>query len=329
MTPSNLRSALCCILVLAAAACDEQGIRAPSASGMELGEDAAPPDAGDAASAFDAGPPTPDEPEWLASEQFSIELAATECFGSCPAFSVRIDERGHVGYRGTRWVARPGWYEIDVPAENARRVFDEMIEAGFLRLQERYVNESDGCTGVATDSPTKTFTLRAGERMKQVVIYGGCFSPVQSFKERFEAEIRRATSVGLFLYPTPSLGSRTEELAPDGFFERSWVLSDTPSLNRTNYGLLRIDGDRGWTVAGCDGGTLAAGDVTYASGYDLALLPAADANASFTWPGLAELQGVALLNRSGLPEALTVRLLSLTEQYGQWAEPGSTCTSQP
>ena len=173
-------------------------------------------------------PPAPDElAAWLAADNFSVELKGTSCYGACPTFSVRIDQDGHVGFRGLAYVARPGFYEIDVPAARARALFEAMIEAGFLRLRPRYAEEADGCVEISTDFPTYTFSLRAGERTKSVEIYEGCRSSASSFRDRFEPEITRATNAGIFLYPSPSSRDCPPPADfPEVDFEQSWVLED-------------------------------------------------------------------------------------------------------
>ena len=324
-----------CVLVVA---CDaaEPTLLIPSASSRAVAD--ASPITGDA----DAGlvhrdaslpPPSPDElAAWRDAESFSVQLEDTGCFGTCPSFWSRIDQAGHVAYLGASWVARPGFFELDVPAADAKALYLAMLDAGFLRLRERYNVEADGCTVIYTDMPTYTFTLRTGERTKRVEMYAGCRSAVEGFFERFEPEIRRAASLGVFLYPSPP---RNRCAAPESFpapnFEQSWVVSDSSSLNKEDYGILRMAREgkaTRWHVTDCEGRELAAGVSIPGQVDERVLMSAADAPSSFAWPGLAAPQGVALLNRTSLP-SITVRLLTLREQVTQWARPGDSCEAQP
>ena len=277
-------------------------------------------------------PPTPDDvAAWLAAPSFSVELSGSSCYGSCPTFSVRIDQNGHVGFLGVDWVARPGYYELDVPAARARALYDAMIEAGFLRLRDRYAEAADGCVELFTDAPTYTFALRAGDRTKRVEIYGGCRSSASRFRERFEPEIRRATNAGIFLYPTPPFRScPAPEDFPDVEFEQSWVLEDLEE--GVQHGILQLEGKIGvgrWTVSSCDGTELASGDFSRGARSDdeRLLVPAAENPSTFTWPGLDEPQSVALLARTSLP-SIAITLLTLTEQHRQWGRPGAACAQR-
>jgi hypothetical protein len=189
---------------------------------VQLTSDAAAPvfDAGvHDAGPFDAG--HPDASTWLTPE-FSITLESGKCFGKCPNYWVRFDSTGKLSYRGRSHTASPGYYEIDLPAEDARALRVSLIDSGLLGLQASYQTEADGCKRVSTDAPTKTIRLDTPTQSKQVTLYEGCDTHAGWLVHALEKQIMRATQVGRFLYPSlqwPCMRDSSRD------FNVSWVRS--------------------------------------------------------------------------------------------------------
>lgn len=275
---------------------------------------------------IDAGPlPVEDPSEWLGAERFTVAVERSRCYGICPVFSVRVDERGHVVYRGSDYVARPGYYEVEVPSETARRLFMHMVDAGFLGLRPRYYLEADGCTDTSTDAPTSTFTLTANDRSKQVRMYWGCEADVVATLRELDDAIEQATTAGRFLYPNPGFDS-----CPSGGdnFSEQWVVSNNLNLNHVDIGLLHLDTvgtqEPRWQIADCQGDLIAEGAVARTR-CSVHLLPPKDVDAYISWPGVTERQGVATLEHINLDGWLSVRLLNLLEEQHQSAHEGEAC----
>jgi hypothetical protein len=106
-------------------------------------------------------------------DTFHVELSGTPCFGDCPTYSASIDQDGKVRFVGERCVARPGVFEYEVSAADARAVYDALIATKYASLRDRYVDEEDGCD-VFTDAPTYTWNVLADDRQKPLTRYGGC-----------------------------------------------------------------------------------------------------------------------------------------------------------
>jgi hypothetical protein len=262
----------------------------------------------------------------MAADHFSVAVQRSACYGICPIFSMSVDERGHVAYRGTSYVARPGYYEVEVPPDSVRQLFLDIIDAGYLQLGRRYETEADGCTEVATDSPTSTFTLTAGEHRKEVRMYWGCKIDLSTTLQQLDDEIEHTTTVGRFLYPNPGFESCPNGDSRD--LPESWVVANSPNLDHTDFGLLHIErssaGDSHWWVTDCQGQAIADGAEVRTDCAEQ-LLPPNDVDAYFSWPGLDDPQGIATLQSTGLEHWITVDLLDLLDEHGQWAHEGQTC----
>jgi hypothetical protein len=284
------------------------------------------------AAEVEAGPlPAEDPSVWLAAEHFNIAVDRWPCYGTCPGFSVRVDERGHVAYRGRDYVARPGYYEVEVAPDAVRKLFVDMVGAGFLELGRKYETAADGCTQVSTDSPTSIFTLSAGDRTREVRMYWGCEANVSAKLQQFDKDLERVTTVGRFLYPNPGPEGCSGGTSRD--LSSHWVIVDGPSASPTEYGLLTLDsatsGDGLWKLTSCDGQSISEG-LVWRTSCTLLLLPPKDVDAYFAWPAVDETaQGAAIIKRSGLASYVTIRLLNLLEQHDQWAYEGTACGTAP
>lgn len=312
------------LALLLLAACDgETSIEHHRLDARPLGlaSDAATPafDAGVLdAGPFDAG--HPDAAAWLAAPTFSVSLDSSSCYGTCPQYWVRIDGAGKLSYRGLGYTARPGYYEIDLPAADAQALRQSLIDAGFLGLQDSYQTEADGCSSVWTDAPTKTFRLETGEQTKQVVFYEGCQTPAAWLFARLEKQIMRATQVGRFLYPAPN---PTCMRMGAGDLAESWVI--TSGTDGGDLGLLRLERNYTWKVTTCDGLEIASGDADLHINWDRLLLAPRQSPGPIAWPGTEGPQGVVLLSRTYREKWLAITALNLTEQQKQYAYEGDHC----
>lgn len=77
-------------------------------------------------------------------------------------------------FGGRRHTALIGKSVKSVPAANALSVYQSLVELGFWSLRDEYVTVEDGCTRVATDHPTHTWTVERDGESKTVKHYLGC-----------------------------------------------------------------------------------------------------------------------------------------------------------
>lgn len=103
-----------------------------------------------------------------------ITLERGACQGTCPVYSVAIDDAGAIRYEGVAHVARAGAASASVPARAARELAEEFVRAGFFDLKERYTGDRPECAPFIADLPHIHLELRLGERVKSVMADGGC-----------------------------------------------------------------------------------------------------------------------------------------------------------
>jgi Domain of unknown function (DUF6438) len=99
----------------------------------------------------------------------TLTLERTLCFGSCPAYSVRIQGDGAVTYQGTHYVRLHGAATRQIPFSDTQRLVMEFEQANYWRLT---VPESCG-QSIFTDAPTSITSMTRGEMSHTVSDYRG------------------------------------------------------------------------------------------------------------------------------------------------------------
>lgn len=126
----------------------------------------------------------------------SIVLERTACYGSCPAYRLRLSNGGEIRFE-SRNQGDAGRSAVDtVPAGLLLRLVSRANTIGFFELPPKISGDSHLCPTFATDAPTVVVTVFGRKGTKRVEDYLGCRdrpeSPlvVQVVRLRaFEAEI--------------------------------------------------------------------------------------------------------------------------------------------
>jgi hypothetical protein len=108
---------------------------------------------------------------------FSVALEQTACFGTCPVFSLAIDQDGHVNFYGDSFVSRFGVHEKQIAAADARAIYDTLYQAGYATSSRCYIEAADGCSNEYTDAPFSNWSVTADGTTKAVDRYHGCVHP--------------------------------------------------------------------------------------------------------------------------------------------------------
>jgi hypothetical protein len=117
---------------------------------------------------------------------FRIELSAGSCLGSCPTYSMSLDQDGYVSFVGEGCLLRPGVWERRIAKADARAVYDALLATSFDSLGDRYEREEDGCM-LITDAPTTVWRVVADGKKKTLKHYGGCLGVAEEKLAEVEA----------------------------------------------------------------------------------------------------------------------------------------------
>src|SRR5664280_81046 len=98
-----------------------------------------------------------------------ITLARTVCYGTCPAYSLRIVGDGSVTYQGTNYVKVLGAASEQIPVSDVQALVDQMMQANYFGL-----SVPDSCPqGINTDAPDYTTSLTLSGQTHTVPHYAG------------------------------------------------------------------------------------------------------------------------------------------------------------
>lgn len=98
-------------------------------------------------------------------EDVCIELDRSECFGSCPSYSVTIEGNGRVTFVGRNYVSEMGRHEAQVSREAVRDLLRAFEAVRFFELENSYRQR-------VTCLSLETITLYVGQRAKRIHNYG-------------------------------------------------------------------------------------------------------------------------------------------------------------
>ena len=103
-----------------------------------------------------------------------ISLERRPCYGTCPVYTVRVDDTGLVDYEGMKFVARLGTVTDTASRDSVRVLAAALTKAGFFDLADRYVFGEPTCLRYASDAPIVITTITTGGRTKRVEHDHGC-----------------------------------------------------------------------------------------------------------------------------------------------------------
>ncbi len=109
----------------------------------------------------------------------SIVLERTMCYGTCPAYRLRLSQAGEIRFE-SRNPGDEGRTAADtVPAATLPSLVLRARTIGFFELPPEIAADSVLCHNRATDHPTVVVTIFTNRETKRVEDYHGCFETVE------------------------------------------------------------------------------------------------------------------------------------------------------
>jgi len=125
-----------------------------------------------------------------------IELTRGTCFGSCPAYNLKIDGQGNVTWHGYSFTLLDGERQARIPVAEVRQLVRRFQGAKFFGLQSAY-------HASITDGSETEISLSMSGRSKHVSDYYGIEVGMPRDVRALEAEIDRVTGVDRWVDGTP------------------------------------------------------------------------------------------------------------------------------
>ena len=143
----------------------------------------------------------------------SIVLERTPCFGSCPAYRLRISRDGGVLFH-SRNAGDADRTEVgSVSARQLEHLLMEFELLGFAELPDTIANSREYCGSSRTDAATVITTVFAGATSKQVVDYHGCQWAPSGLRE-LETLVDSIVNTRRWIRPSASRAAPRPSLRP-------------------------------------------------------------------------------------------------------------------
>jgi hypothetical protein len=131
------------------------------------------------------------QPEQIEPTNFSVKLTRTECFGTCPVYTVEVSPDGKVSFIGLKNTKVIGSAEGTLNRETLDLLAAEINKANIFALKDAYTRDSGNCPSYATDNPTVTLEVRSGRKFKKIEHYLGCSDKSGERNEAYPENLTR------------------------------------------------------------------------------------------------------------------------------------------
>ncbi len=138
---------------------------------------------------------TPGEPDPNPKKHDQFTLQRTACYGFCPVYKVRVDDRDLLSFQGERFVTEAGGaVSKRLPPGSFKKLVEIAQAHEFASYDTAYPNE-DGtnCAQRATDMPSVIIAFDANKLSHFVSVYQGCMG--FEGRERFDEMVTKLDAV--------------------------------------------------------------------------------------------------------------------------------------
>jgi len=119
------------------------------------------------------------DPQEVSEDRVFLEMSKTRCFGTCPAYTVKLYLSGKVEFNGEYNTPVEGSREFQMEKTDLDKIQQELTDLNFFDLEDRYYKD-------VTDLPTTYLTVNQGNRVKKVMDYYGAPAKLKRFEELVE-----------------------------------------------------------------------------------------------------------------------------------------------
>jgi TonB family protein len=180
-----------------------------------------------------------------------ITMERGVCYGSCPAYRVKITGDGSVEYNGGAYVLLLGNHRARISKEEVNQLLSDFRSADYFSLDDKYTYgrsttilvRSQGCSdkvnwlhGMTTDLPSTQTSITIGGRTKQVFDYDGAPLALRQLESQIDELAHSARWVRGTAETAPGLLTEGYDINERNANGRSAILgaseySDTKTLN--------------------------------------------------------------------------------------------------
>jgi hypothetical protein len=132
----------------------------------------------------------------ILSGDFEVQLERSGCYGSCPSYSVSVNQNGEVEFVGREFVKVIGTKKYTIPKEDAVALARDFLALNDERVKEEYID-------TVTDMPTYRVAMTARDYRRSIVDYNGYNLGMPTSVIRLQIRIEELTRSTQFLKHQP------------------------------------------------------------------------------------------------------------------------------
>jgi len=122
----------------------------------------------------------------------TLERDGTSCGGPCPSYSVTINSRGEIVYRGTSFVRVEGQASDGIPVSQVGALLSTIDRIGFFDLRDSYIffRTADGREVIQTHQWRTFVSVTSHGRTKRIEDYFGAPEALRDLERQIESTAR-------------------------------------------------------------------------------------------------------------------------------------------
>ncbi len=130
----------------------------------------------------------------------SIVLERTPCFGTCPAYRLRVSRSGSIHFESRNSGDDERRASDSISGNEFEQILVQAHFIDFWSLPNRIADDKRFCPHDVTDNPTAIVTVFVSKRLKRVEDYYGCFWAPAGLRE-LERHIDEVTNAKRWIRP--------------------------------------------------------------------------------------------------------------------------------
>ncbi len=115
----------------------------------------------------------------FSGEQILIELERTRCYGNCPVYLTKINEKGYVLYEGRENVNNTGLFKARIPDAALHNLIQEFERADFFNLKDNYI-------ATISDLPSTYIHFQYNGKSKRILDYYGAPQELKDLENKID-----------------------------------------------------------------------------------------------------------------------------------------------
>jgi hypothetical protein len=132
----------------------------------------------------------------ILSGEFEVKLERSKCYGTCPSYSVSVNQDGEVEYTGREFVKVFGAKKYTIPKEDAVALARDFLALRDTGVKDEYSNN-------VTDMPTYRVSMRIDDFTRSIVDYDGYQVGMPTSVSQLQIRIDKLTGSYQFLKRPP------------------------------------------------------------------------------------------------------------------------------